>query len=94
MKQYNLDGIVERSSAMMEALSVETEMFYRGYMTTLDAYEYTRGEFRIEVVIFCENYNEQCEIAQYLENHPARHQGTITTNERNKHYWVSYQIVH
>lgn len=94
MKQYNLNGIVERSSAMMEALSIETEMFYRGYSTDLTAYEYTNGGFLIDVTIFCENNSEQCEMAQYLENHPARHQGTITTGAGTNHYWVSYKIVH
>lgn len=93
MKQYNLNGIVERSSAMMEVLSVFTEMFYRGYSTDLTAYEYTSGGFRIDATIFCDNKSEQSEIMQYLENHPAKHQGTIIASNGEKHYWVSYQIV-
>lgn len=95
MKQYNLNGIVERSSAMMEALSIETEMFYRGYHADITAYQYTNGGFHIEVIIFCDNSNEQCFIAQYLENHPARRHGKIKTGAMavENNYWVKYQIV-
>lgn len=94
MKQTTLNGFVERSSAMMEALSVHTDMFYRGYQTILDTLTYTSGDFKIDVTIFCESYTEQCEIAQYLEEHPARHLGTISTGAvtSSDNYWVKYDI--
>lgn len=94
MKQTNLTGIVERSSAMMEALSVQTDMFYRGYHTDIETTQYTSGDFMISVTIFCDNYTEQCEIAQYLEEHPARHLGTISTGavETSYNYWIHYEI--
>ena len=94
MKQTNLNGMVERSSAMMEALSVQTDMFYRGYQTTIETLQYTSGDFKIDVTIFCESYTEQCEIAQHLENYPARHLGTVETGavRASDNYWVKYEI--
>lgn len=94
MKQTNLNGIVERSSAMMEALSVQTDMVYRGYHTGIDTLQYSNGDFKVDVTIFCDNYTEQCEIVQYLENHPAKHQGTISSGavESSSNYWVYYSI--
>lgn len=94
MKETNLNGIVERSSAMMEALSVQTDMFYRGYATGIETLQYTSGDFKVDVTIFCDSYTEQCEIAQYLENHPARHLGNVKTGAvvSSNNYWVYYTI--
>lgn len=94
MKQTNLTGIVERSSAMMEALSVQTDMFYRGYQTGLETLQYASGDFKISVTIFCDNVSEQREIAQYLETHPAKHRGSISKGSvvSSNNYWVYYLI--
>ena len=94
MKQTNLNGIVERSSAMLEALSIQSDMFYRGYNTDIGTLQYSCGDFKIDVSIFCDSYTEQCEIVQYLENHPAKHLGTISSGavKSSGNYWIYYSI--
>lgn len=94
MKQTNLNGIVELSSAMMEALSIQTDMVYRGYHTGNSTFKYSCGDFKVDVTIFCDSYTEQCDIVQYLENHPAKHLGTISSGavRPSNNYWVYYSI--
>ena len=95
MKQTNLNGIVERSSALLEALSIQSDMFYRGYNTDLETLQYSSGDFKIDVTIFCDSHIDQCEIVKYLKNHPAKHLGTISRGavKPTGNYWVYYRII-